>query len=84
MLKRISKRRAKWLIIKKNKLAIIIMVNSTTSGIKLFPFAVCLFKLHLNHTAILAPNPTNLLDTYALMVRIRELKTAMMFFNLNN
>jgi len=52
----------------------------------LFPFSAALLKLHLNHTAILTPNPTHLQNRYALVRRvffalvasIRELKTAML------
>jgi hypothetical protein len=47
-----------------------------------FPFAIALFKLHLNHAAIFAPNPAYLRNRCALICRsfsalvasIRELK----------
>jgi hypothetical protein len=53
---------------------------------RLLPFAVCLFKLHLDDTAILTPNPLHLRDMcalirrafFALVASIRELKTVML------
>ncbi len=44
---------------------------------RLFPFAVCLFKLHLNHTATLRPNFPHHKTNCALVACTSELKTAM-------